>query len=114
MPCPFVFKKKKKAITCIIVFRNEKARKLIKSRFLKVTHSSLKLGAFGHALSPLSGTSKNHSSLFQKKKKKKPFQKKSCISFQTKGIWLYLIQVSTNHIKDGQKSSNCLLQDFIR
>jgi len=61
----------KKSITCITIFKKEKARKLIKSRFFKVMHSSLKLGAFGHALSPLSGTSKNHSFLFKKKKKRK-------------------------------------------
>ena len=62
MPCPFVFPKKKK---------KEGREKLIKSRFSKVMHLSLKLGAFGYALSPLSRTSKNNSPLFKKKKKKK-------------------------------------------
>ena len=52
--------------------------------------------------------------LFSKKKKKKSFSKKSCISFQTRGIRLCLIQVSTNHIKGGQKSLNFLLQDLIK
>ena len=68
MPCPFVFKKKK--ITCITVFKKEKARKLIKSIFFKVMYSSLKLGAFDHALSPFFETSKNHSFLFKKGKEK--------------------------------------------
>ena len=69
MPCPFVFQKKK-SITCITIFKKEKARKLIKSRFFKIRYSSLKLGAFGHALSPFSETSKNHSFLFKKGKEK--------------------------------------------
>ena len=35
------------------------------------------------------------------KKKKKPIQKKSCISFQTRGIRSCLIQVSVNPIRSG-------------
>ena len=52
----------------------KKERKLINSIFSKVMHLSLKLGAFDYALSPLSGTSKNHSPLFNKKGERNSFQ----------------------------------------
>ena len=73
----FIYKKKNIyiyiyiSITYITIFKKEKARELITSRFFKVMYSCFKLGAFGHALSPLSGTSKNHSLIFKKKKKKR-------------------------------------------
>ena len=85
-----------KNITCITCFNKKKKkkekerRKLTKSRFSKDKNLFSKLGAFSYALSPLFGTSKNHSPLFQKKnnnnkiKEKKPFQKingHSCIRF---------------------------------
>ena len=78
MPFPFVFKKyhlhhlfqqKEKK-------KERERRKLTKSRFSKDKNLFSKLGAFSYALSPLSRTSKIHSSLSKEKKKKKnPFQK---------------------------------------
>ena len=100
---PFVFFFK------IIIFPKKK-KKLIKSRFSKVMHLSLKLVASAMPYSLfLEQVKITH--LFSKKKS---FSKKSCISFQTRGIQLCLIQVSTNHIKRGKKSSNFLLQDLIK
>ena len=62
MSCPFV-----KKVTCITIFKRRK--KKIDQIKISQSHicSSLKLEAFGHALSPLFGTSKNHS-FFSKKK----------------------------------------------
>ena len=98
--------------------KERERRKLTKSRFSKDKHLFSKLGAFSYALSPLSRTSKIHSSISKEKKKKKKtlFKNKrsSCTSFQTRGIRLCLIQVSTNHIRSCQISSNCLLQNFIK
>ena len=77
----------KKKITFITAFKKGGAEKINQIKiFFQVIHSSFKLGAFGYALSPLSGTSKNHSLLFKKKeqKKKKIFSKDewlSCIKF---------------------------------
>ena len=77
-------------ITYRTIFKKKKKwgkRKLIKLVFFKVMHSSLKLGAFGYALSPLSRTSKNHSIIFKKKKRKILFENKgsSCIKFSNQG-----------------------------
>ena len=96
--------------------KERERRKLTKSRFSKDKNLFSKLGAFSYALSPLSRTSKIHSSLSKEKKKKTLFKNKrsSCTSFQTRGIRLCLIQVSTNHIRSCQISSNCLLQNFIK
>ena len=63
--------KKKKSPASLFSIKEKGKRKLIKSRIFKVMHSSLKLGAFGYALSPLSRTSKNHSLFFKKKKKRR-------------------------------------------
>ena len=70
MPCLFIFKKKKNHIHHYFSKKKRGGkgkRKVIKSRFSRVRHSSLKLGAFGYALSPLSRTSKHHSLVFKKK-----------------------------------------------
>ena len=48
--------------------KKKKKKKKTKSRFSEVIHLFSKAGAFSYALSPLSGTNKNHSPLFQKKK----------------------------------------------
>ena len=56
-------------------------RKLIKTRFSKVMHSSLKLEAFSYALSPLSRTNKKHSLLFKKNKKTKQKERKKIFFF---------------------------------
>ena len=74
MPCPFVFNKKKKKK---------------KKRFSEVIHLFSKVGAFSYALSPLSGPSKNHSPLFQKKKKK--MKRKETLS---KNKWSFMHKVS--------------------
>ena len=60
---------------CHLFFKKKEKRKLIKSRFSKVMHLSLKLWAFGYVLCPLSGTSKNHPPLFKKKGKETIFKK---------------------------------------
>ena len=74
MPFPFVVKKYHLHHLFQPKKKREK-RKLTKSRFSKDKHLFSKLGAFSYALSPLSRTSKIHSSLSKEKKKKKPFSK---------------------------------------
>ena len=96
---------KKEIITCITTFKKKKREKWTKLRFFKTMDSCPKLGAFGHALSPLYGTSQNMRIFLEES---------SGTNFQTRGIRLCLIQVSTNSTRIGQDKFKLVLQDLLK